>query len=238
MSTSTNSSITTSHRPRSASAMPYKPRVGTLPAKVIGWLQDNPDEELTAEDAARKWGTYPSLVAEGLKLAVASGALRLDTNSDHQRVYRLPVAPTAAAVAGTSPFRKLPADTAQPPAPTRPRQPTTPPLRSAAAAADVQRSPRGMVTVTVRPQDFERLKVDTGVPITGRISMPPGQSKWAPVFDLLTEPGTSVEIPASWKVGVSAQASRVNRAAREAGQPTHYTVRVTGAGKARIWRDA
>ena len=75
-----------------SNAMPYRPRPGTLPARVIDWLRDNPDEELTVDDVARKWDAYPSTAKIGLEGAVKAGALALVHNSDRQLVYRLPTA--------------------------------------------------------------------------------------------------------------------------------------------------
>ena len=205
--------------------MPYKPRPGTLPHKVITWLHENAGEELTASDVAKKWSTTTRLVTEGLNAAVTVGVLRLETNSDSQWVYRLPVAPSQAAVRGARPFAGAVLSAPEPPA-------------APAKRAPGSTSHRGRVVLHANDLDFSGLKADAGVPVVGITRSADGVSKWQPLFDLLTRPDTSVEFPAAWKTAVGAQACKFNRAAQKAGQPTRYTVRRTSALKARIWRTA
>jgi len=76
------------------------------------------------------------------------------------------------------------------------------------------------------------------VPLTGKAHGGLGESKWAALFDKLSEPDTSVEIPAAWKTAVAAQATKLNMKNKKDGKPTHYMVRHTVPGKARIWRTA
>jgi len=203
--------------------MAYRPRPGTLPAKVIDWLKDNPGEELTADDIGRKWDAYPSTVRIGLEAAVNSGALALVNNSDQQLVYRLPLAPSEAAMAQASPF--------QAPATTAPASRTT-----STADRNLTAPKRGAVSLPTNALDFSGLKAEVGVPLAGKNKGEPGTSKWQPLLDLLTAPDTSVEFPAEWKSAVAAQVTKLNTAAKKAGQPTEYKVRLISQDKARIWR--
>lgn len=212
-----------------STAMAYRARPGTLPAKVINWLLDNPGEELTPEDIGAKWDAYPSTVKIGLEAAVKAGGLRLVRNSDNQDVYRLPTAtptPTAQALAQTSPFGAVAAE-----APTPARSHST-------AQRNLTAPKRGTVSLPASALDFSGLKAEVGVPIVGKAFGESGVSKWQPLFDLLTAPDTSVEFPAEWKSAVAAQTTKLNVNAKKAGQPTHYKVRLISQDKARIWRVA
>ncbi len=71
-------------------ATPYQPRPGTFPARVLEWFQANPDEELTREDAGRKWDLAPSQVTIGLRACVIAGLLAYGHNDDLTMVYSLP----------------------------------------------------------------------------------------------------------------------------------------------------
>lgn len=213
-----------------SAVMTYRARPGTLPHNVISWLQANPDEELTADDIGRKWDAYPSTVKLGLENAVKAGGLRLVRNSDHQDVYRLPVAPTATAVAQASPFGAAAGEA---------NTNTTTPARTASTAVRNLTTPkRGAVSLPPSALDFSSLKAEVGVPLMGKQKSEPGVSKWQPLIDLLSAPNTSVEFPAEWKSAVAAQTTKLNVAAKKAGQPTHYKVRLISQDKARIWRVA
>lgn len=208
-----------------STAIAYRARPGTLPAKVINWLLDNPGEELTPEDIGAKWDAYPSTVKVGLEAAVKAGGLRLVCNSDNQEVYRLPVAPTAAAVAQASQFNGTAAELA------------TPPARTASTANRALTTPkRGAVSIPASALDFSGLKAEVGIPLLGKTKSENGVSKWQPLIDMLPKPDMSVEFPAEWKSAVAAQTTKLNVAAKKAGQPTHYKVRLVSQDKARIWR--
>lgn len=208
-------------------AMAYRPKPGTLPARVIAWLQDNPTEELTREDIGAKWDAYPSTVSLGLEKAVNAGALRLARNSEGQEVYRLPIAPTPNALAQASPFNGTAAELA------------TPAARTASTANRNLTAPkRGAVAIPASVLDFSGLKAEVGVPLLGKTKSEPGVSKWQPLIDLLPMPDMSVEFPAEWKSAVAAQTTKLNVAAKKAGKPTHYKVRLVSQDKARIWRVA
>jgi len=68
----------------------YRARVGSLPARLINWLNDNPGEELTRRDVAQKFDIAPSSVQAGLEAAVTGGALVFERNGELDYVYRLP----------------------------------------------------------------------------------------------------------------------------------------------------
>lgn len=67
----------------------YTPQFGSIPHKVLQFLSDNPDEELTRSDVATKFDTSPAGVDSLLKLAKARGSVTVSRNSDAQLVWRL-----------------------------------------------------------------------------------------------------------------------------------------------------
>lgn len=69
----------------------YRPRVGSVPFRVIRWLTDNPDEELTRADVASKFELALKSVQNTLADAVKLGALLYVQNEDLEWVYRLGV---------------------------------------------------------------------------------------------------------------------------------------------------
>lgn len=224
-----------------SNAMPYRPRPGTLPARVIDWLRYNPDEELTVDDVARKWDAYPSTAKIGLEGAVKAGALALVHNSDRQLVYRLPTAtPTPTAVAQAIPFKplteaqKLEADfDAHIGTPST----TTMTQRNHSTAVRNLTTPkRGYISLPASTLDFSGLKVETGVPVLGKEKGRYNVSKWQPLLDMLTQPEQSIEIPVTWKSALAAHINKVNTQAKKDGKPDRFLARITGPDTARVWR--
>ena len=54
----------------------WQPRAGTLPARVVQFFSENPDEELTSGDIANKFGAMPHSVATALSRPVEHGLLQ------------------------------------------------------------------------------------------------------------------------------------------------------------------
>ena len=84
----------------------YTPRADSLPARVLAYFADNPDEELTRADISRKFDCNVSSVQASLKTAVDAGALVWIQNEDLEWVYRPgtnSVANPFRALAGTNP---------------------------------------------------------------------------------------------------------------------------------------
>lgn len=202
-------------------AMPYRPRVGTLPARVIDWLKANPGEELSATDIGLKWDTSPSTASAGLESAVKNGGLVLVRNSDHVWVYRLPADTTTAVQAQATAWP------APSPAPSGALEELAKPARKTGGHTE---------TVAVSLAEIDALQVEHDVPIAPATSRRAGASKWAPLVAKLGKPGDSVEFPEAWRGPVAAYVSKLNTDARKASQPQQYVVRATTPGKARIWR--
>lgn len=78
---------------------PYKASEGSLAWRVINWLRENPGEELTRADVSIKFDVPDNSVGGCLLQARQQGGLIVTTNSDGQRVYRLPDLITEAATA-------------------------------------------------------------------------------------------------------------------------------------------
>lgn len=191
------------------SAAAYIPQPGSVAYRVLDWFQKNPEEELTISDIASKLDVPRSSVSSSLKAAVDKGVLNYRQNDDLIYVYTL-----------TKEHRDLELRQAQ----VKPERPSVP--------------ARGRVTLPPAMLDFSALKVETGVPLQGKSCGQAGVSKWSPLFAMLTKPDTSVEIPAEWKSAVAAQATKFNAQHKKDKQPTRYLVRMTGDGKARVWRTA
>lgn len=199
--------------------MPYHPRPGSLAARLISYLQITPRAQLKRADVADLFDVLPNSLEANLETAIKAGALAKYQNEQGEAIWCLPnmvpPKPTAAAVAQASPFQAAAA--------TKPRSATT---------------KRGAVSVPASALDFSGLRAEVGIPLTGKQKSEPGVSKWQPLIDLLSAPDTSVEFPAEWKSAVAAQTTKLNVAAKKAGQPNHYKVRLVSDTKARIWRVA
>lgn len=77
----------------------YNPRKGSTASRVIAWLRENPEEELTGADVATKFSVEANSVFYSLKPACEAGYLVKLRNDEKQVVYRLPDLITEAATA-------------------------------------------------------------------------------------------------------------------------------------------
>lgn len=68
--------------------MTYKPKANSIPSRVIAWLCENPDEELTADDIVAKFGSQTRHIHGQLAAAITGGALVRATNDELDIVYR------------------------------------------------------------------------------------------------------------------------------------------------------
>ena len=94
--------------------MTYKPNAGSMPAKLIEFLNINGDEELTTEDIATKFGVSALSVHSCLAAALSGGAVARLKNEDGEYIYvhpsrapaqaARPVWPHAASTRNASPF--------------------------------------------------------------------------------------------------------------------------------------
>ena len=67
--------------------MTYKPNAGSMPAKLIDFLNINGDEELTIEDIAAKFGVSALSVHSCLATALTGGAVARLKNEDGEYIY-------------------------------------------------------------------------------------------------------------------------------------------------------
>lgn len=67
----------------------YIPKPGSIQWKVVKFLVDNPDEELTRGDIAVKFDTFGGSLDSALQLPVARGVLKKSRNSDGELVWML-----------------------------------------------------------------------------------------------------------------------------------------------------
>lgn len=191
----------------------YTPRTGSLADRVVSYFRQQPEEELTRADVASKFDVPRASVQACLKDAVEDHLINYNLAEDGQWVY----------TAGKTLQDK-------------PAWPGTPAGATAERAPGVSR--RGIVKLPPSVLDFSALQAEKGVPLVGKSLGVAGVSKWAPLFEKLSEPDTSVQFPAAWKSAVAAKATKFNVAAKKAGRPEHYMVRITGPATARIWRTA
>lgn len=66
----------------------YKPRSGSVAARVIDFLSSNPGEELSRSDVAAKYDCSAQSVSSLLASAVDNGVLAYSRNDDLELVYR------------------------------------------------------------------------------------------------------------------------------------------------------
>lgn len=215
----------------------YTAPIGSLVDQAIEWFTANPDEELTIPDVAQKFDVTRSIVRACLRPAVKAGVLLYTRADDQEYVYRLGAAPYSIAPAAKthSEMRALQwqALLSKPtPATLNARAADTPAITPKPKPKRKPSKPSEMVTPC--PFDLAALQVETGVPIPPRAHLGPCESKWALVFDPLTQKGMSLEFPAAWKVGVTAFSVKLNRKLGV----RRYHVRLVTTGKARIWRIA
>jgi hypothetical protein len=65
----------------------YTPRPGSLPARIIEFFQENPEEELSRADIAAKFVVASSTIDACLAAAIDFGGIATRTNDDLQRVW-------------------------------------------------------------------------------------------------------------------------------------------------------
>lgn len=188
----------------------YRPRPGSVPAKLLDWFKANPDEELTRVDVSSKFGLAPSTVGILLEAAVKGGALIFDRNDALEMVYRLPI-----------------------PGEVIPQTPTATPTWPATESAASQRGPSAIVPPT--PEELKTLVVETGKrPQKG--SSRRGSHKWAPLLDLLDAPDKSVALRPEWVPGIRRYSSSCNKRNESTNEPARYYVGMDDKGAHRLWR--
>lgn len=163
----------------------YIPRPGALPEKVLAYFAANPEECLTAEDIAEKFGAIRSNVHTQLRAALDAGCLKRSM-SDDGYTYTL-------------------GD--QRPVPTQPR-PTA--KQDPVHLIALPREKRKTGSAALVHLDLAALVVDDNVPFAPR-SANTGANKWAPLFAKLTKKGQSVAIPANARGAIGAAANKANK---------------------------
>lgn len=184
----------------------YKPQNDSLPGRVLAFFADNPDEELTAQDVADKFGASTKNVHSQLALAIDHHKLVRDRNVDGEYIYKL-------AGNGTG----INIDRAHAPRIPMPQNPF---------AVKPGKSFGKRVVI-----DFDALQVDEGVPLASHALR--GQNKWKPLFDKLTKPGQSIAIPLDVRTAVGAAATKLNRSKDHSAR---YRVATIDQNTARVWR--
>lgn len=187
----------------------YRARVGSLPARLINWLNDNPGEELTRRDVAQKFDIVPSSVQAGLEAAVTGGALVFERNADLDYVYRLP---RAGEKAQDKPSSK----------------PTWPAAATGAPAPAAARAPLDMAAI-------DSITVEENVPFVA--SRTAGACKWDPLFKKLDRAGQSLRIPLEWKTAVQSESTKRNAKAKDTKDAATFRVgKDPSSEHARLWR--
>lgn len=188
--------------------MSYTPRAGSVASRVVEFFQANLFEELTKDDIAQKFDATPNNVHSLLIPVIEMEVLARTRNGDGEYVYHHPSHTVS---------DKAPAA----------RKPRTAPAEKPAAPA-----PRTMSTPVRKMINIDALKVEEGIPYLG--DQAKGKSKWQPLFDKLTKPGQSVQIPADMRGAVGAAIGKINRI------KTHGTFKVAliSDEHARVWRTA
>lgn len=186
----------------------YKPHQDSLPGRVMAFFADNPDEELTAQDVADKFGASTKNVHSQLALAIDHHKLVRDRNVDGEYVYK---------IAGNG----VNIDRAHAPRIPLPQNPF---------------ASKPAVTMTGKRVsiDFNALQVDEDVPVVSGGGLR-GQNKWKPLFDKLTKPGQSIAIPVDARTAVGAAATKLNR---DKAHGARYRVATIDQNTARVWRIA
>lgn len=174
------------------SSTPYEPHASSLAAKVIGYFQQHRDEELSAADISIKFDTNISEVPVLLATAVAHQLLTMQS-------HRKAGIPGKLYSAGSA----LKARFAAPQAP-------------ASAWSGVANLPTASrVGKRLPALDLAKLQVQKGAPMPAK-NAPAGTCRYDALFSKLTEPDTSVDVPAAY-MGTLAKA-RDRWVKRNAGQ--------------------
>ncbi|MFZ3141177.1 hypothetical protein [Polaromonas sp.] len=190
----------------------YKPRAGSLPAQVIYFFTNNPDEQLGLSEITEKFDAVRGNIHTLLALSIDAKLLVRTRNEDGEYIYS----------AGPA-IGKTVEDAAAPAA--------APPVRDLAAAAAKSRA-LGPVKGFASPRytlDISQLKVEEGIPcmkING-----PLESKWEPLFQKLEKPNQSIALPGYLRGALSTAVRTRNKQNKGT-----YRVAMTGPGQVRIWR--
>jgi len=184
-------------------------RADSLAARVIGFFQHNPDEELDLEAITEKFDATRGNIHTLLAPATQAGALQRTRNQDGDYIYKagktLPAAPQGLGATSTA---------------------TTATKRAKPAASGFQAPRHPMI-------DLDSLVVEEGVPVIGYTTNK-GAHKWQGLFDKLTKPGQSIAIPGHVRGAVGAAVAKINKAKVHG----TYRVAMTAPNAARIWRVA
>jgi hypothetical protein len=164
--------------------VPYRPQANGLPAQVISFFQQNPDEELSVDDIINKFPPVArASVHTQLRTAVEHDILKRKRNDDGEYIYS--AGKDIKAI-------DLGANLAQ---------------IQLGGRADRQPINRARFYGTI---DFDKLKVEEGIPLqTGPYIK--GMNKWQPLFDKLKKPGQSLTILANVRGAVGAAAYSLNK---------------------------
>lgn len=191
----------------------YKPSAGSLPAQVVWFFTNNPDEQLSLGDITEKFDTPRGNIHTQLGRSIDAQLLARTRNEDGEYIYSAgpAIGKTAAEPAVVQPA-------AVSPAPAAPAVPTAP--------ACVKKPHTGLAGL-----DVASLRVEEGIPFAKHSIK--GRNKWEPLFGKLVKPGQSVAIPANVHVAVRSAAAKYNTLKRGT-----YRVALTGADTARVWRIA
>lgn len=190
--------------------MNYHPQAHSLAGQVLAFFRANPDEELSVDDMAGKFGVNRKNIHTLLRPALDASLLARERNDEAEYIYK----------AGPQ-LQTVPAARARKNATTTPD--TT--GHGALFGADTAYSQALIAQLPVA---------------TDRVYDPnpshKGQSKWQPLFHRLTQNGQSILFPAGWRKAVASHAQKVNKEA--AAQPGHgHVFRITTKGEAAcLWR--
>lgn len=201
----------------------YEPRPNSKPAKALEFFQNNPDETLTADDMAEKFGMQRNQVHSVLRPALDAELLKRDRDDLGEYVYS----------AGPKMYTTKVQWDASAPVPAAQLAAAT-----VAAASNWPRAPtptrRGTVAVPLTLADIADLQVSTNVPYPhGRTA--PG-AKWAPLFAKLQANDQSVAYPLAWHTAVQASVGKENTRLAKAGAAHVFRARKESATTARLWR--
>lgn len=193
----------------------YNPEPGSPADRVLDLLARNPAEDYTSSDLALKFqvpkGRWDVLLAE----PVAKGLVHRGKSPGDTNVIWC----AGAGLLAWAAQRKDGAASAGGLAP--------------ASAPAVKRK----AVAKLAAPDLAKLQVEVGVPVAARTVARAGQSKWDPLFALLTKPDTSVALPVAYQSTVYTYMRKAKKAGLLQGT---FIVRRCAINKAqcRVWRTA